>query len=46
MPVRFRAGLIAALLVFVTTPLIPVQAAEKTFQDADLDDAAIKLRPT
>ena len=43
MPVRFRAGLIAALLVFVTTPLIPVQAAEKTFQDADLDDAAIKL---
>ncbi len=44
MPVRFRAGLIAALLVFVTTPLIPVQAAEKTFQDADLDDAAIKLQ--
>jgi hypothetical protein len=36
----FRAGLFAALLVFVTTPS---PAAEKAFQDAALDDAAITL---
>ncbi|HSD92859.1 MAG TPA: alpha-2-macroglobulin [Methyloceanibacter sp.] len=36
----FRAGLFAALLVFVTTPS---PAAEKTFQDDALDDAAITL---
>ncbi len=35
-----RAGLFAALLVFVTTPS---PAAEKAFQDAALDDAAITL---
>src|SRR6476620_2238944 len=43
MPAWFRAGLVAALFVFVTAPLTPVQSAEKTFQDADLDDSAIKL---
>jgi len=43
MPACFRAGLIAALLVFAAAPLAPTQAAEKTFQDADLDDAAITL---
>ena len=36
----FRAGLFAALFVFVTTPS---PAAEKTFQDEALDDAAITL---
>ena len=36
----FRAGLFAALFVFVTTPS---PAAEKTFQDDALDDAAISL---
>jgi len=36
----FRAGLVAALLVFVSTP---VSAADKAFQDDALDDAAITL---
>jgi len=36
----FRAGLFAALFVFVTTPS---PAAEKIFQDDALDDAAITL---
>src|SRR6266508_3470281 len=36
----FRAGLVAALFVFVTTPS---PAAQKTFQDDALDDAAITL---
>ena len=36
----FRAGLVAALFVFVSTP---APAAEKTFQDDALDDAAITL---
>ena len=36
----FRAGLFAALIVFVTTPS---PAAEKTFQDDALADAAISL---
>ncbi len=36
----FRAGLIAALFVFVTTPS---PAADKTFQDEALDDAAVTL---
>jgi uncharacterized protein YfaS (alpha-2-macroglobulin family) len=36
----FRAGLVAALFVIVTTP---TQAAQKTFQDDALDDAAITL---
>ena len=36
-----RAGLLAALAFLAFTPL---QAAEKTFQDASLDDAAIKLQ--
>jgi uncharacterized protein YfaS (alpha-2-macroglobulin family) len=36
----FRAGLFAALFVFVTTPS---PAAEKTFQDDALDDAAVTL---
>ncbi len=36
----FRAGLFAALLVFVTTPS---PAAEKTFQDDAFDDDAITL---
>jgi hypothetical protein len=36
----FRAGLFAALFVFVTTPS---PAADKTFQDDALDDAAITL---
>jgi len=40
MPSWFRAGLFAALFVFVTTPS---PAAEKTFQDDALDDAAITL---
>ena len=40
MPAWFRAGLFAALFVFVTTPS---PAAEKTFQDDALDDAAITL---
>ncbi|MCJ7528571.1 MAG: alpha-2-macroglobulin family protein, partial [Methyloceanibacter sp.] len=40
MPTWFRAGMFAALLVFVTTPS---QAAEKTFQDDALNDAAITL---
>ena len=44
MPAWFRAGLVAALFVFAAAPLFPVQAAEKTFQDAALDDAAIKLQ--
>jgi tetratricopeptide (TPR) repeat protein len=43
MPACFRAGLIAALFVFAAAPLTPVFPAEKTFQSADLDDAAIKL---
>jgi alpha-2-macroglobulin len=43
MPAWFRAGLVAALFVFVVAPLSSVQSAEKTFQDAALDDAAIKL---
>ena len=43
MPACFRAGLIAALFLFVAAPLTPVFPAEKTFQSADLDDAAIKL---
>ncbi|HVQ10587.1 MAG TPA: alpha-2-macroglobulin [Methyloceanibacter sp.] len=43
MPAWFRAGLVAALFVFAVAPVFPVQAAEKTFQDAALDDAAIKL---
>src|SRR4029077_5027118 len=43
MPAWLRAGLFAALFVFVAAPLNPVQSAEKTFQDAALDDAAIKL---
>ncbi|HEV7464209.1 MAG TPA: alpha-2-macroglobulin, partial [Methyloceanibacter sp.] len=37
----FRAGLVAALFVIVTTP---TQAAQKTFQDDALDDAAITLK--
>ncbi len=41
MLVWFRAGLAAALFVVARHP--PVQAAEKTFQDAALDDAAITL---
>jgi uncharacterized protein YfaS (alpha-2-macroglobulin family) len=40
MPALFRAGLFAALLVFVTTPS---PAAQKAVQDAALDDAAITL---
>jgi uncharacterized protein YfaS (alpha-2-macroglobulin family) len=36
----FRAGLVAALFVFVTTPS---PAAPKTFQDDALDDAAVTL---
>jgi hypothetical protein len=40
MPASFRVGLFAALLVFVTTPS---PAAEKSFHDAALDDAAITL---
>jgi uncharacterized protein YfaS (alpha-2-macroglobulin family) len=43
MPAWLRAGLVAALFVFATAPVFPVQAADKTFQDAALDDAAIKL---
>ena len=43
MPAWLRAGLFAALFVFAAAPLTPVQSAEKTFQDAALDDAAIKL---
>ena len=37
----FRAGLFAALFVFVTTPPL---AADKTFHDDALDDAAITLQ--
>ena len=37
----FRAGAAAALFVFVAAPTL---AAEKTFQDATLDDAAITLQ--
>jgi uncharacterized protein YfaS (alpha-2-macroglobulin family) len=40
MSALFRAGLFAALFVFATTPS---PAAEKTFQDDALDDAAITL---
>src|SRR3970040_2435285 len=40
MPSWFRAGLFAALFVFVTTPS---PAAQKTFHDDALDDAAITL---
>jgi alpha-2-macroglobulin len=40
MSALFRAGLFAALIVFATTPS---PAAEKTFQDDALDDAAITL---
>jgi uncharacterized protein YfaS (alpha-2-macroglobulin family) len=40
MPASFRAGLFAALLVFVTSPS---PAAQKTFHDAALEDAAITL---
>jgi len=36
----FRAGLVAALFVFVSTPS---PAAQKTFQDDALDDAAVTL---
>jgi uncharacterized protein YfaS (alpha-2-macroglobulin family) len=43
MPAWVRAGLFAALFVFVAAPLTQVQSAEKTLQDAALDDAAIKL---
>ena len=43
MPAWFRAGLVAALFVFAAAPAFPVQSAEKTLQDAALDDAAIKL---
>src|SRR3989337_2463799 len=41
MPSCSRAGLFAALFVFVATPS---PAAEKTFQDDALDDAAITLQ--
>src|SRR4051812_5197081 len=44
MRARFRAGVIAALVVLLIPPFIPARAAEKTFQDAALDDAAIKLK--
>jgi alpha-2-macroglobulin len=40
MPALFRAGLFAALIVFATTPS---PAAQKTFQDDALDNAAITL---
>ena len=40
MPTWFRAGMFAALFVFATTPS---PAAEKTFQDDALNDAAITL---
>src|SRR5215471_4438165 len=40
MRASFRAGLIAALFVFVSTPS---PAAQKTFQDDALDDAAVTL---
>ncbi|HET7448753.1 MAG TPA: alpha-2-macroglobulin [Methyloceanibacter sp.] len=40
MRASFRAGLIAALFVFVS---IPSPAAQKTFQDDALDDAAVTL---
>ena len=43
MPACFRAGLIAALFLFVAAPLTPAFPAEKPFQRAALDDAAIKL---
>ena len=43
MPAWFRAGLVAALFVFAAAPLSPIQSAEKSFQDATLDDDAIKL---
>jgi uncharacterized protein YfaS (alpha-2-macroglobulin family) len=43
MPAWLRAGLFAVLFVFVAAPLTQVRSAEKTFQDAALDDAAIKL---
>ena len=43
MPAWFRAGLVATLFVFAAAPVFPVQSAEKTFKDAALDDAAIKL---
>jgi len=43
MPAWFRASLVATLFVLVTAPLIPVQSAEKTYQDTTLDDATIKL---
>jgi alpha-2-macroglobulin len=43
MPAWLRAGLFAALFVFTATPLTSVQSAEKTLQDAALNDAAIKL---
>src|SRR5262245_58335307 len=43
MPGWLRAGVFAALFVFAAAPLSPVHSAEKTFQDAALDDAAIKL---
>jgi uncharacterized protein YfaS (alpha-2-macroglobulin family) len=39
----FRAGLAAALLVFISTPAL---AADKAFQDDALDDAAITLEAT
>ena len=38
MPTWFRAGMFAALFVFATTPS---PAAEKTFQDDALNDAAV-----
>ena len=41
MLVSFRAGLVAALFVIVATT--PAFAAEKTFKDRALDDAAITL---
>ena len=40
MPTWFRAGMFAALFVFATTPS---PAAEKTFQDEALNDAATAL---
>ena len=43
MSLWFRAGTLAALAFLAFTPL---KAAEKPFQDAALDDAAIKLRAT
>jgi uncharacterized protein YfaS (alpha-2-macroglobulin family) len=44
MSLSLRAGLVATLVLFAFPAFSPLQAAEKSFQDTELDDAAVKLQ--